>query len=281
MTDAPEPPPAEPPPSPPQAAPAPAPSQKPPWLPIMIGVAVAVLAIAAFAIWRTQMSGAEAENAYTVQPYMPPTELISARERAPGYEEPDTTSPVAVQFGQGVTLNVTGRVSRGLGGEWYAVAWNDRVVFVRQEDAVAGSGAPPGIPEREEKPEEEEEKPLPEEEQEDPFAEEELAEAPRASSGTLEISDVNWFREPGARDFARFYPREALEEDQSGRVVLDCVIGGGGRLDCSVAQESPGGYGFGRAAISIARQTRVDPTLPDGSSAAGRHLRLPLQFRAG
>ncbi len=248
-------------------------------MPILIGVAAAVLVIGAFAVWRAQMSGAESENAYTVQPYTPPTELISANERVSGYEAPDTSSPVAVQFGQGVTLNVTGRVSRGLGGEWYAVAWNNRTVFVRQEDAVAGSGAPPGLPVREEKPDEEE-KPLSEEE--DPFAEEEVAEAPPASpAGTLEISDVNWFREPGARDFARFYPREALEDEQSGRVVLDCVIGGGGRLDCSVAQENPSGYGFGRAALSIARQSRVDPTLPDGSPAAGRHLRLPLSFRAG
>ncbi len=247
----------------------------------MIGVAVVALLVAGFALWRTQLSGAQQANAYTVQPFTPPTELVSASERAPGYEAPDTGSPVAVQFGQGVTLNVTGRVSRGIGGEWYAVSWNDRTVFVREQDAVAGDGSPPGIPEREEKPDEEEDKPIPREEQEDPFAEEEVAETPRASSGTLEISDVNWFREPGARDFARFYPREALEEDQSGRVVLDCVISGGGRLDCSVANESPSGYGFGRAALSIARQTRVDPTLPDGSSASGRHLRLPLQFRAG
>jgi protein TonB len=117
---------------------------------------------------------------------------------------------------------------------------------------------------------------------EEPHDEEEVAviEEPQPSWG-LEISDVQWVREPSSRDFARYFPRRALDEGQSGSVTLDCVIGGNGRLDCSVAHESPSGYGFGDAAINIARQTRVRSTLPDGSPAAGRHLRLPLSFRAG
>jgi protein TonB len=106
------------------------------------------------------------------------------------------------------------------------------------------------------------------------------AEAPAPSWG-LEIADVSWVREPNSRDFARHFPRRALDQGQSGRVTLDCVIAGNGRLDCSVAQESPSGYGFGDAALNISRNARVRSMLPDGSSAAGRHLRLPLSFRAG
>jgi TonB family protein len=151
---------------------------------------------------------------------------------------------------------------------------------VRQQDAVAGSGAPP-VPEVRERPKPDE---MPEEEEDDkdPFAEEEqVAEAPVVrSTGGLGVGDVNWIREPSARDFARYFPDRALDDGQSGNVTLDCTIGGNGRLDCSVVSESPTGYGFGRAAMNISRQVRVDPTLPDGSSAGGRRLSLPLSFRA-
>jgi TonB family protein len=283
MTDAPEPPSAPPPELPPQPAPEPAPAaaspqQRPPWLPIAIGAAAAVILGLGFLAYRS-MSGGAAEDAYTVEAYAPQTELITASERVPGYEAPDAASPQAVTFGAGVTLNVTGRVSRGLGNDWYAVAWNERTVFVRQSDAVAGEGAPPPVAQREEEPEEE----VKEDDKPDPLEEpdeEEVAEAPAPTWG-LEISDVSWVREPSSRDFARYFPRRALDQGQSGRVTLDCVIAGNGRLDCSVAQESPSGYGFGDAALSISRNARVRPTLPDGSPAAGRHLRLPLSFRAG
>jgi TonB family protein len=287
MTDVPEPPPPSPPEPPPVAEPTPAATasavpQRPAWLPLAIGAGAAVVLLLGFFVWQTQFAGRPDANAYTVQAYTPPSELISARDRVPGRAAPDDASPVSVEFGPGVTLNVTGRVSRGLGDDWYAVAWNDQTVFVRAGDAVAGSGAPP-IPDVRERPEEEEEldKEKPEE-VENPFDEEDVAEAsPSTPSGTLDIGDVDWIREPSARDFARFYPNEALDDDRSGRVTLDCAIGGNGRLDCSVASESPSGYGFGQAALGISRQLRVQPTLPDGSSAVGRHLRLPLSFRAG
>jgi len=239
---------------------------------------VALALLAAFFVWRTQFSG-PSEAAYTVQPYTPPTELIASRERVPGRAAPDDGSEILVEFGQGVTLNVTGRVSRGLGNDWYAIAWNDTTAFIRQSDAVSGSGAPPGMPERVE-PEEEEEVVKPEEEEQ--VEEEAFPNVPEpAPTWGLEISDVQWVHEPSSRDFARYFPRRALDEGQSGNVTLDCVIGGNGRLTCSVASESPSGYGFGDAAISIAGQTRVRNQLRDGSPAAGRHLRLPLSFRAG
>jgi len=249
-------------------------------MPILaVAAVIAVLAIAAIAV--RGVSGDRTEDAYQVEAFTPQTEIITGADRVTAYEEPDVNSAAVVMFGQGVTLNVTGRVARGLGGDWYAISWNERVAYVRQQDAVAGTGAPP-TPEVRERPEPEEI--IEEEKDKDPFGEEEeqVAEAPPVrSTGGLGVGDVNWIREPSARDFARYFPDRALDDGESGNVTLDCTIGGNGRLDCSVVSESPTGYGFGRAAMNISRQVRVDPTLPDGSPASGRRLSLPLAFRAG
>lgn len=268
--------------TPPQPNDLPSPSAtpgRPSWLVVAIAAALAVALLAGFAVWRMQNAG-DGEAAYVVEPYTPPSELISAHERARGHATPDASSAVLVEFGAGVTLSVTGRVARGLGNDWYAVGWNERTVFVRQQDARPGSGAPPAPIIRERKPEEliEEVEVKP-----DPLGEEEepVTEAPFAPSGVLSMGDVRWVRAPNARDFARYYPDRALDSGVSGSVTLDCIIGGGGRLACSVASENPQGYGFGRAAINISRQVRVDTTLPGGGSAAGRNLILPLSFRAG
>ncbi len=255
--------------------------QRPPWLPFAISAVVVALLVVGFIAVRGGLSGAPAANSYSVQPFTPPSQLVSTRDHMPARAQPDDAAPIVVEFGPGVDLNVNGRVSRGLGNDWYAVAWNGQTVFVRTQDAVAGNGAPPTPVVREEDPEEEKDKPpleQPDEEEPDQVAE---AEPEPAPSFGLEISDVNWIREPSARDFARYYPSDALDRGVSGRVTLDCVIGGSGGLDCSVMQESPGGNGFGQAALNISRQVRVRSRLPDGSPAAGRHLRLPLSFRAG
>jgi TonB family protein len=188
-------------------------------------------------------------------------------------------SPVIVMFGQGVTLNVSGRVQRGLGNYWYAISWNEQTAYVRIQDVVAGSGAPPSPIVRERRPQEEDEEEELKPGEETP-EEEQVVEAPSSGGGALGAGDVNWVREPSARDFARFYPNEALDKGESGNVVLSCIIGGSGRLACAVASESPSGVGFGSAAIGISRQLRVRTQLPDGSSAEGRELRLPLAFRA-
>lgn len=283
----PPPPPAPPPfPPPPAAEPAAPPPSAPvsfsvpklPWIPILIVVGIIAVLVAGVMSWQAMTGRSVDETAYVVQPFTPTEEIITARDRVEARAEPDTASPVVVMFGQGVTLNINGRVSRGLGNEWFQISWNNRNAFVRAQDAVTGSGAPPTPIVRERPPEElEEEEEKPEEEIKP--EEEEVVEAP-SRSGALGVGDVNWAREPNARDFARYFPDDALDEGTSGNVTLSCIIGGSGRLACSVASESPDGYGFGNAAIGISRQLRVRTTLPDGSSAEGRELRLPLSFRA-
>jgi len=244
---------------------------------LIIAAIVLALAIGAFFLVGSGVlfSLGQQQGAYTVESYTPPQQLVSASERILAHAEPDVSSPTVVMFGAGAVLEVNGRVSRGLGNDWYRISWNEQTAFVRQQDAVAGDGAPPTVAERP-KPEEVEEKPV--EEHPDEVA---AAEFPPPPPTDFSLSDVRWVRAPSARDFARYYPDRALEQDQSGRVVLDCVASASGALDCAVAEESPVGWGFGAAAMNIARQARIEPTTEDGSSVSGRHVRLPLAFRAG
>jgi TonB family protein len=270
------PPPAEPPPA--EAAPgvAPPPSGRIGQL-LIVGAVVLALAIGAFFLVGSGVlfSIGQQQSAYTVEAYTPPQQLVSASEHVLARAEPDISSRTVVMFGAGAVLEVNGRVSRGLGNDWYRISWNGQTAYVRVQDTAVGDGAPPTVAERE-KPEAVEEKP----QQEEP-EEADAAEFPPPPPTDFSLSDVRWVRAPNARDFARYYPHRALEQDQSGRVVLDCIAAANGALDCSVTEESPTGWGFGAAALSIARQARIEPTAADGSSVAGRRVRLPLAFRAG
>lgn len=278
MTDAP----------PPEAAPPPEPVAPPPTAPqrslplplpaILIIAAILVIGVIAFFATHSQ-TGSPSQSAYTVQPYTPPSELITASDRVIAHATPDAASPAVVMFGQGVTLAVNGRVSRGLGSDWYAIAWNGHPAFVRQQDAVEGHGAPPVAAEHQPQTEADIRKPEEDDVKPDEDQEAVTPDEPDSSLG-MDLSDVDWIRPPNARDFARFYPHRALDQGRSGRVVLDCVAQPNGMLDCSVASENPPGYGFGQAAVGISRQVRIQPTMPDGRSVAGGHLRLPLTFRA-
>jgi TonB family protein len=262
-------------------APASAPAVQRGAAPVIIGaIVVAVLIVAGYLFWQNRALLAVPHGpagAYTVQPYTPPSQLISAHDHVVGYARPDMSSQELVMFGPGVALVVSGRVSRGFGDDWYAISWNGQTAFVRAADATPGvATAPPPtaprvapLPPREIKPPEDAEDAAPGE-----------ASAPPMITGPFELSDPRWINRPSSRDVARYYPRRALNAGRSGHVVLDCVANSNGRLDCSVASEDPNGYGFGQAALSIARGMRVAATLPDGRSVAGGHLRVPLTFRA-
>ena len=264
--------------APPQAPAAPPPAAASGGLGRLLIIAAIILALAIGAFFLVGsgvlFSLGQQQGAYAIESYTPPQQLVSASEHVMAHAEPDASSPTVVMFGAGAVLDVNGRVTRGLGNDWYRISWNEQTAFVRQQDTAIGDGAPPTVAERP-KPEEVEEKPV-----EEAPDEADVAEFPPPPPTDFSLSDVRWVRAPGARDFARYYPDRALDQEQSGRVVLDCVASASGALDCSVAEESPTGWGFGAAAMSIARQARIEPTAEDGSSVAGRHVRLPLAFRA-
>lgn len=91
------------------------------------------------------------------------------------------------------------------------------------------------------------------------------------------LPDPDWRRRPNGGSFVRVYPRNALERNVDGAAVLDCLVVEEGRLSCLVVHEQPTGWGFGAAALDIARDFRVDQSV-DGTPALGRRVRIPIRF---
>lgn len=95
--------------------------------------------------------------------------------------------------------------------------------------------------------------------------------------GPVEIGDPRWLQRP--RNLAAYYPARAIERNVEGAVRLDCVVRVTGLLDCSVISESPRGWGFGDAALRMARAHRMVPATRDGVAVEGRYtMRVPFEI---
>jgi protein TonB len=91
-----------------------------------------------------------------------------------------------------------------------------------------------------------------------------------------------WIRKPSGDDLARAYPQKAASLGISGRGVIKCAITLKGDLtDCVVLEETPLGYGFGAAALSLAPKFRMQPAIKDGAPVPGVSVTIPLNFRMG
>lgn len=96
--------------------------------------------------------------------------------------------------------------------------------------------------------------------------------------GPVTIENPHWLQVP--RDLGRYYPRRAITRDVEGVVMLDCRVAIDGRLQCSVASESPTGWGFGEAALRIAADYRMSPATRNGTPVEGRYrMRVPFQIQ--
>jgi hypothetical protein len=83
---------------------------------------------------------------------------------------------------------------------------------------------------------------------------------------------------PSADDFTRYFPERALERGEGAHVWLDCVADESGRLDCGNAAEDPPGWGFGAAALQLARRFEVAQNFSDGAPTAGAQFVLFCDF---
>lgn len=92
------------------------------------------------------------------------------------------------------------------------------------------------------------------------------------------ITNPSWSRQPSADQMMRAYPQRAIAAGVAGSASLNClVLPTGAVTDCNVLQETPGGYGFGRAAQGLSRHFRVNPRTVNGA-AEGSRVSFNLRF---
>ncbi|MEY4555415.1 MAG: hypothetical protein RL093_534 [Pseudomonadota bacterium] len=92
------------------------------------------------------------------------------------------------------------------------------------------------------------------------------------------IRNPSWSRQPTADQMGRAYPERAIAAGIAGSASLNClVLPTGAVTDCNVTRETPGGYGFGRAAQGLSRHFRVNPRTVNGA-AEGSRVNIGLRF---
>lgn len=98
--------------------------------------------------------------------------------------------------------------------------------------------------------------------------------APQASSRS-----PRWLRVPSSDALGGAFPRRAQRDGVLGRAVLACEIGAQGDLtNCAVQSETPPGYEFGKAALSLVHIFKITAQL-DGQSFVGERVVIPIGFR--
>jgi len=99
-----------------------------------------------------------------------------------------------------------------------------------------------------------------------------------ASANAQDASNAHLVSVPDAASLSDHFPVAALARGVSGRAVLSCAVAADGSSQCTAAEETPAGSGFGAAAVSLAQGWRFTPRLENGQAVAST-VRLPIVFQ--
>jgi periplasmic protein TonB len=101
---------------------------------------------------------------------------------------------------------------------------------------------------------------------------------PTPTPPTAIIRNPTWSRQPSGDQMMRAYPQRGIAAGVTGSASLNClVLPTGAVTDCNVTSETPGGYGFGRAAEGLSRYFRINPRTVNGA-AEGSRVNINLRF---
>ncbi len=93
------------------------------------------------------------------------------------------------------------------------------------------------------------------------------------------IVNPRWISKPTGDQLMRAYPTRALERGITGSATLSCRVRVNGSIsDCSVVSETPGGQGFGRAAVQLSRYFAISPRTEDGRVVDGARVNVGVRF---
>lgn len=92
------------------------------------------------------------------------------------------------------------------------------------------------------------------------------------------IENPAWIGEPDPEAFRRNYPNAAVVQQVEGSATIECLVRLDTTVSCFVVVERPAGWGFGAAALEIARTFRVRPARRDGRDVEGGRVRRTIRF---
>ncbi len=81
---------------------------------------------------------------------------------------------------------------------------------------------------------------------------------------------------PTAEDLAKFYPEKAMDYGKDGGATIRCTVQKDRSLaKCTIAMETPAGFGFGDAALQMSKLFKMKKIAKPGAQVS-----IPIQFQA-